>query len=97
MAATASSAERGNGSSVAAFACGLAGLVLSLVLFWLLFPVALDVLAIGLGMRGRRAAAAGARQGGLATAGLVLGLIGLAVFAFWIVLIAFGVGEESGR
>lgn len=92
MTASAPAAERGNGSAIAGFVCGLLGLITSLVLFWLFFPVVLDVLGIFFSVRGRRAAAAGARQGGLATAGLVLGIIGLVIFALWMILAAVGAG-----
>lgn len=98
MAATAPAAEeRGNGSAVAGFVCGLIGLITSLFLFWLFFPVVLDVLGIVFSVRGRRAAAAGARQGGLATAGLVLAIIGLVIFALWMILAAIGAGIAEDR
>ncbi len=98
MAATAPAAEQRNGNAVAGFVCGLLGLVTSVFLFFLFFPVVLDALGIFFSIRGRRAAAAGARQGGLATAGLVLAIIGLVIFVLWMILAAIGAGiaEERG-
>lgn len=92
MAVEAPMAERGNGSAVAGFVLGLLGLIFSIIPFFILvFPGILDILGIVFGIRGRRAAATGARHGGLATAALVLGIIGLVIFAIWWVLFAIGV------
>ena len=100
MEAGAPAAERGNGSAVAGFVCGLIGLITSLFLFVFIVPGILDALGIFFSLRGRKAAAEGARQGGLATAGLVLGIIGLVIFLLWWVLFAIGVSvaeERGGR
>ncbi len=97
MAANAPAAEQGNGSAVAGFVCGLLGLITSLFLFVFVFPGILDALGIFFGIRGRRAATAGARQGGLATAGLVLGIIGLVVFLLWWILFVIGVSVAEDR
>ncbi len=100
MAETAPAVERSNGNAVAGFVCGLLGLITSVFLFFLFFPVVLDALGIFFSIRGRRAAAAGARQGGLATAGLVLAIIGLVIFLLWWILFAIGVSvaeERGGR
>ena len=94
-AATPTAATRGNGAAVAGFVCGLIGAIFSIIpLFLLVFPGILDVLGIVFGLRGRRNAAAGATQGGLATAGLVLGIAGLVFFVLWWVLFAVGVKES---
>ena len=90
MTADAPTAERSNGSAVAGFVCGLIGAITSLLLWFFIFPIVLDVLGIFFGVKGRRQAAAGARQGGLATAGLVLGAVGLALFILWWILVAVG-------
>lgn len=91
MTATTPTAEGSNGSAVAGFVLGLIGLITSIIpLFALIFPGILDVLAIIFGIRGRRQAAAGARQGGLATAGLIMGIIGLVLFVIWWILFAIG-------
>ena len=92
MTATAPTAEPGNGSAVAGFVCGLIGLITSLFLWFLVIPGILDILGIVFGIRGRRHAAQGARQGGLATAGLVLGIVGLVLFSLWWLLAAIGAG-----
>ena len=94
-AATPTTAERGNGSAVTAFVTGLIGAITSIFLFFLFFPVILDILGIVFGVMGRRNAAAGARQGGLATAGLILGIIGLIIFVLWWVLVAANIREDS--
>ena len=94
-AATPTAGTRGNGVAVAGFVCGLIGAILSIIpFFWLVFPGILDVLGIVFGIRGRRNAAAGATQGGLATAGLVLGIVGLVFFVLWWVLVAVGVRDS---
>lgn len=93
-AATPMAESRGNGAAVAGFVCGLIGAIVSIIpLFVLVFPGVLDVLGIIFGLRGRRNAAAGAAQGGLATAGLILGIVGLAFFVLWWILFAVGVRE----
>lgn len=95
MSSAAPTAERGNGAAVAGFVCGLIGLIFSIIpLFVFIFPGILDVLGIVFGMRGRKAAAEGARQGGLATAGFVMGIIGLLLFILWWVLVAVGARDR---
>jgi hypothetical protein len=94
-AATPTAGTRGNGAAVAGFVCGLIGAIFSIIpLFWLVFPGILDILGIVFGIRGRRNAAAGATQGGLATAGLILGIAGLVLFILWWVLVAVGVRDS---
>ena len=94
-AATPTAGTRGNGAAVAGFVCGLIGAIFSIIpLFVLIFPGVLDILGIVFGIRGRRNAAAGASQGGLATAGLVLGIVGLVFFVLWWVLVAVGARES---
>ena len=99
MAVEAPLAERGNGSGVAGFVLGLLGLIFSIFIWFFLFPIVLDVLGIVFSIRGRRAAAAGARHGGLATAGLVLAIIGLVIFVLWWILVAVGasIADDTGR
>jgi hypothetical protein len=94
-AATPAAETRSNGVAVAGFVCGLIGAIFSIIpLFVFIFPGILDILGIVFGIRGRRNAAAGARQGGLATAGLILGIIGLLLFILWWVLVAVGAREQ---
>jgi hypothetical protein len=90
MSAASPAVTRSNGQAVTGFVCGLVGLVTSVFLFVLIFPLILDVAGIVYATKGRRNAAAGASQGGLATAGLILGILGLIVFVLWWVLIAVG-------
>ena len=75
-------AEADNWPAIGALVCG----VLSYVT-----PVAIITapLAIFLGIDGRRRARAGAPYGGLATAGVVLGAVGLAVAVLFFVLFLF--------
>jgi hypothetical protein len=95
--APARTAERGNGAAIAGFVCALFGLAFSLVppFFILVVPGLLDALGIAFAARGRRRAAAGARHGGLATAGLVVGILGLVVFIGWWTLFAIGVSRDG--
>ena len=97
MAASAPAAARGNGSAVAGFVCGLLGLLTSIFLFFFVVPGILDLAGIFLSMRGRRASAEGAPHGGLATAGLVLAIIGLVIFVLWWLLVAVGAGIADER
>jgi hypothetical protein len=62
---------------VAALVLGILGIVLSLVplMFWLGVPIA--IVALVLGILARNAAIGGDRPPGLATAGVVLGTIGI--------------------
>lgn len=73
---------------------GIAGLVLAVigvVLLPLLLAVPAAIVAIVLGVIGRRRAREGAPRKGQATAGLVTGIVTLAVSAAWIsVLVVFG-------
>jgi hypothetical protein len=70
-----------NGIGVWAFVLGLVALVLFWVpLLYLLTSIAGGIVAIVLGVRGRRLAATGAASNGsLATTGMVLGIIGLSL------------------
>jgi uncharacterized protein YndB with AHSA1/START domain len=88
-------AGRDNGPAIASLILGITSVVLP-ILGFLAAPF-----AIGFGIAGRRRAREGARQGGLATAGLTLGAIGLVL---WGLLIAGGAisirgiadGQEEG-
>ncbi len=84
-------ASGGNGSAVAGFVLGLLGLIVSIVpLFVFVFPGILDILGIVFSAIGRRNAQRGAPQGGLATAGLVLAIIGMVFFVGWWILAGIG-------
>ena len=64
-----------NGPAIAALILGIASIALPVI------GILAAPFAIAFGIAGRRRARAGARQGGLATAGLTLGAIGLAISA----------------
>ena len=97
MSETAPATTRSNTAAIVAFITGLIGLITSVFPFFaLVFPGVLDVAAIFFDIRGRRAAASGAPQGGLATAGLLMGAVGLAFFVLWWFLFAIGVGLADG-
>lgn len=76
-------AGQDNGSAVAALVLGLCSVVIPLA------GLVLAPFAIVFGVIGRRRAKRGAGQGGLATAGLTLGAIGLVV---WGLLVGLGLG-----
>jgi hypothetical protein len=75
----------GNGIGVAGFVTGL----LSCVLFFLWpLSVILGILGIIFGAVGRGKAKRGAKGLGLSTAGLILGVVGLALMVLFIVVLA---------
>ena len=81
-------AAKGNGLAVAGFVTGLLGLILSLIPILFYAGIVLDVVGIVLGAMGRsRAKEPGVPHRGLATAGIVLGVVGLVVFISWVAFI----------
>ena len=81
-------AAKGNGLAIAGFVTGLLGLILSLIPILFYAGIILDFFGIVFGWIGRsRAKEPGVPHRGLATAGLVLGIVGVLVFVSWIVLI----------
>ncbi len=84
--------QPGNGLAIAALVVGVLA-----VLTFLLGPVAivLGLVAIVLGVLGRGRAKRGARYGGLAVAGLVLGLLGLVLGGFMTFAYASLFGSEQ--
>ncbi len=83
--------DPGNGVAVAALALGLAGLIGFLTTFLL---GVLAIPAIVLGVMGRRRVARGetSRHRGLATAGVVLGVITTVLFVLVVALVILGLG-----
>jgi hypothetical protein len=73
----------------------IASLVLGILSFVTPVGIVTAPLAIVLGVSARRRAAAGAHYGGLATAGLVLGIVGLLVGVMFLVGV-FMVTAHSG-
>ena len=81
-------AAKGNSMAIAGFVTGLLGLLLSIVPILFYAGIVLDVVGIVLGAIGRsRAEEPGVPHRGLATAGIVLGIVGLVVFIAWIAFI----------
>jgi hypothetical protein len=77
-----------NGFAVASLVLGIVGIVLSLTLR---IGLICDVLAIVFGALGYRRAREGAPNGGLAKAGMILGIVGLSVLVLMFILVrAFG-------
>ncbi len=72
-----------NGMAVASLVLGITGLVSSFLLVLGLLTLAQTVLAIVFGSRGLTQARQGAGRKGMATAGLVCGLVGLAFYLVW--------------
>ena len=87
-------AAKGNGMAVAGFVTGLLGLVLSIIPILFYAGIVLDVAGIVLGAIGRsRAKEPGVPHRGLATAGIVLGIVGVIVFITWIALIVVAASD----
>jgi len=81
-------AQPGNGVAVASLVLGITGIVFS---WWGLFTLVQVVLAVVFGAVGISKASHGASNKGLASAGLLLGLVGLGLY-FVIGLVSFGLG-----
>ncbi|MBR6335970.1 MAG: DUF4190 domain-containing protein [Clostridia bacterium] len=85
-----------NGMSVAALVCGLLGIIGSFIPIVKYFTLVLAVLGIIFGVIGKKKAAeAGNSSTGLATAGLVLGVIGTAFSAVGVICALACVGAAS--
>jgi len=85
---------RGNSMAIAGFVTGLLGLLLSIIPIIFYAGIVLDLVGIVLGAIGRsRAKEPGVPHRGLATAGIVLGIVGLIIFIAWIALIVFAATE----
>ena len=85
-----------NGLSVAALVCGLIGIIGSFIPVVKYFTLVLAVLGIVFGVLGKKKAAqAGSTNTGLATAGLVLGIIGTAFSAVGVICALACVGAAN--
>jgi len=82
---TSAPTQRGNGLAIAALVCGLVGL--------LLVPVVLGPLALIFGLVALNRAKQGAPHRGMAIAGVVLGVVDIALFVFLVVVAANGGGS----
>jgi len=82
-------AEAENGQAIAALVCGILSFVSPL-------GIVTAPLAVFFGIAGRRRAREGAPYGSLATAGLVLGAVGLVlVVLFFLLLVLFAAGSTT--
>ncbi len=87
--------QAGNGFAVTALVCGIVGVVLGVLPFfvgWIL-----GIIAIVFGVLGRKRAVANPAigRGGMATAGIVLGIIAIVATILWVILFA-AVLDTSG-
>ena len=82
-------AEAGNADAIAALVCGILSFVSPL-------GIVTAPLAVYFGISGRRRARAGAPYGDLATAGIVLGAVGLVlVVLLFLFLVLFAAGSST--
>lgn len=70
--------QNGKGMSIAALICGILGIVGSFIPVVCYFTLILSILGIIFGVKGQKVAKATGEGKGLATAGLVLGIVGTA-------------------
>lgn len=75
------------GMSVAALVCGILGIIGGFIPVVTYFTLVLAILGIVFGVIGRKKAAAAGEASGLATAGLVLGIIGTAFSAIGVICV----------
>ena len=79
--------DQGNGLAIASLVCGILGIVLSLLslnLFVAIPALVLAILAVVFGVKARKTAPPDNR--GMATAGLVLGIVALGIAAFVLIV-----------
>ncbi len=81
-----------SGLAITSLICGIAGLALSVLLFWAIFPVLISVAAVITGhlalRRLRQTPGLGGR--GMAIAGLITGYVGCALIVFSLVALVIG-------
>jgi len=85
-----------NGFAIGSFVCALIGLIGSFIPVVKYFAIILTIVGIVLGAKGRKKAAEGCSGGGLATAGLVLGIIGTVFCGISILCALVCVGAVEG-
>lgn len=83
-------ANQSNGMAIAALICGILGIVGSFIPVVQYFTFVLAILGIVFGVKARKAASEDKR--GLATAGLVLGIIGTALGALGVICVVCAAG-----
>lgn len=81
-----------NNISIAALICGILGLIGGWIPVVVYFTLVLSILAIVFGVKGRKMAQADGAPTGMATAGMVLGIISVAFSAVMIVCTVVCVG-----
>lgn len=79
--------------SIAALVCGILGIVGSFIPVVSYFTLVLAILGIVFGVKGRKAE--GNDKKGLATAGMVLGIIGVACSVIMVLCVACAVGVAA--
>ena len=80
-----------NKMSIAALVCGILGIVGSFIPVISYFTLVLAILGIVFGSKGMKIAKITGQGQGLATAGLVLGIVALAISVLGIICVVFGV------
>ena len=96
---TAAPANNGKGMSIAALVCGILGIVGSFIPVVTYFTFILSILGIIFGVKGNKIAKATGEGKGMATAGLVLGIIGAAFGVLGLLCAActcIGIGALAG-
>ncbi|MDD2362084.1 MAG: DUF4190 domain-containing protein [Oscillospiraceae bacterium] len=82
-----------NGMSVAALVCGILGIIGGFIPVVQYFTLVLAIIGIVFGVQGKKKAALTGTGSGLATAGLVLGIIGASLNALGILCVVACVGS----
>lgn len=90
--------KQSNGLAIGALVCGILGIVGSWIPVVCYFTLLLAIVGIVLGVKGRKNAMMTGNGKGLATAGLVLGIIGTVFGLIGVVcaIICVGVGAAAG-
>ena len=87
-----------NGIATAGFVCGLIGLIICLIPFGIFFGGLLAILGIIFGFLGRsRSREANIPGSGMATAGIVLSIVGLAIGVLWLFAIGAFVKDVNDK
>lgn len=85
-------APQSNSMSIAALICGIVGLVGGWIPYVSYFTLIGSILGIVFGVKGRKENAAAGLPTGMATAGMVLGIVGVALTVLGIICLCAGLG-----
>lgn len=85
-----------NGTSIAALVCGILGIVGAFIPVIMYFTLALGILGIIFGVNGQKKAKTAKTTSGLATAGLVCGIVGTSFSAIGVLCTLACVGTAGG-